>query len=100
MFRLLLGINDWINRTGYDSALESWTRRKQVCDSHNASVRSNPSFPYDAFGHEKLRDPGPPPDAAEFMNRSLSDNWGCLVLLGAVVVFFLGACVFNGLFKT
>ena len=97
MFRLLLWFNDRINRTGYDSALRSWMRRKEVCDRHNEAVRSNRSFPYDAFGHEKVRDPGPPPDAAEYMNRSLSDNWWRLVLLGAVVLFVLGYCVWNRL---
>ena len=102
MFRILLWINQWMNETSYESSLKTWGDRKKECDEHNRTVRADPTFPYDAFAQQKLRDPGPPPDAARIMNRSLSDNrgcCGCLVFLGAIVVFFVGLTLFRMTFR-
>lgn len=99
MYRLLVWINNALNRYQYNMRFSAWANLKKMADEHNRRVQSDPTFRYDAFGHEKLRDPGPPPDAAKIMNQSLSDNWVLLVFYGAVVVFFLGACLFIGVFK-
>jgi len=95
MYRLLLAINDWMNRTQYDAALRSWTDQKRACDEHNQRARAAPTFPFDAFAYQKLKNPGPPPDVSKYMNRSLSDNCCCLVLLGVAGVCIVGYCLFR-----
>jgi hypothetical protein len=89
VLQLIQRLNDDINRSSYDSALQSWARHKQECDEHNAKVMSDPTFPYDAFGQDKLWKLEPPPDASKYMNRSISDNAGCFIVIGIIVLLVL-----------
>jgi hypothetical protein len=98
MLPLIQRLNDFLNRSSYDAALESWARRKKECDEHNAKVMSDPTFPYDAFGQDKLRKLEPPPDASKYMNRSISDNAGCFIVIGIIVLLAIGALV-SGAFR-
>lgn len=93
MLRLLQWINDHINKSSYDASLRAWAQRKQQCDEHNAKVMNDPTFPYDAFGQDKLWKVDPPPDARKHMNRSISDNIGCFIVLGFIVIGILWAVV-------
>ena len=100
MYWLILRVSNWINRAHYDSALKEWAQKKAYCDKRNEELEKSQSLRYDAFAHEKWQDPGPPPDPATFMNRSVSDNAGWLVAFAVGVVFALGATLYNWLFDS
>ncbi len=93
LLRLIQYLNDVFNRWNYDSSLRRWAEHKKRCDEHNAKVMNDPTFPYDAFRQDKLRKTLPPPDAREHMNRSISDNAGCFIVLGIIVLLVLGKFV-------
>jgi len=85
---LLQAVNKAINRLVFEADLERWGKRKEECDRHNAAIRSRNTHQYDPFSAQRIRDPGPPPRAGDYMGRTL----GCPVILALFCT--LGALLF------